>query len=226
MNGVLWVPQQPLSEQEQYAQLKKEAEAAAADEVGQIEERMIEQQQQIIKEMEEKRQVYDKWMCQIKQRREAEERRRALKATQAQRLQQERERQSSGIQRLMNQFEEDRLKLEKAVTEEAERQHRAARLRVLLRNAEKSERLEQKRQLEKQRFLVQQQEIRRREVELVSSLSGIDLTHGWYRRRDCVTSINLPLSTLPGGTSFLEHSFSESCEGRPAKPEEPDRRTE
>lgn len=153
-----------MSEEEQYAQLKREMAAAAEEEVGILEQRMMEEQRQILKEMEEKRHAYDKLLDQLKQRKEAEEKRRALRLTHEQRLQQ---RQSIGLQGLMGQFDADRQLLEQAVALEAERQHKNARQRALLRAAERSQRLHQKRVVEKQRFLVNQNEIRRRQVTLV-----------------------------------------------------------
>lgn len=134
-----------------------------------LEEHMMEQQQHIIQEMEEKRQMYDKLMRQMRQRKDAEEKRRALRLMQEQRLKQEGQQQDNGLRSLMGQLDADRLLLEEAVVMEAERQHACMRKRMLLRNAERSGRLHQKRLLEKQRFLVNQNEIRRREIALSSA---------------------------------------------------------
>lgn len=162
--ALLCTIQQELSEEEQYARLKREAAAAAEEEVGVLEQRMLEEQQQILKEMEEKRHAYDKLLGQLRQRKEAAEKRRALRLTHEQRLQQ---RQTNGLQGLIGQFDADRQLLEQALALEAERQYKGARQRVLLRAAERSQRLQQKRLVEKQRFLVNQNEIRRRAVALV-----------------------------------------------------------
>lgn len=158
-----------LSEQEQYERLKREAEAAAEQEVQALEQRMMEQQEQLIKEMEDKRNAYNKLLGQLKQREEAAEKRRHLQLAHQERLQQGKGK-DDGLRRLMSQMEKDRQLLEAALVLEAERQHKIARRGVLLRNAERSQRLYDKRLLEKQRFLVQQNEIRRRALELVGVL--------------------------------------------------------
>ncbi|OEH77176.1 cast multi-domain related protein [Cyclospora cayetanensis] len=159
-----------LSEQEQAFQLNKEAEAAAQEEIGILEQRMVEEEQQIIKEMEEKRHAYDRLLGQLRQRREAEERRRVLRQNHVKRI--EREAPGSELSHLMGQFAEDTKLLDKALAEEAERQHSIMRKRALLRNAEKSERLNTKRLVEKQRFLINQSEIRRREIALNNARAG------------------------------------------------------
>mgnify|MGYP005790170655 CR=1 FL=1 len=153
-----------MSEEEQYARLHQEAEAAAAEEVEGIEKRMMEEQEKLLKEMEEKRNAYDKVLDKLKHRKMMEEKREALRQEQEQRR---RAGEASGLGHLMSQYEEHRKLLEEALAEEAARQHKQARQRVLLRNVERSERLYQKRLAEKQRFLVNQNEIRRRELGLV-----------------------------------------------------------
>ncbi|KAL8273754.1 hypothetical protein Esti_002354 [Eimeria stiedai] len=155
-----------LSEEEQYAQLRKEAETAAEKQVVLLEERMLGQQQQFIKEMEEKRQVYDKWLSRMRHRKEAEEHRKALQATHAQLQQQGRQWQKDGLKNLLAQYDTDRQQLEAALVAEAERQHKCSQRRKMLRNAERGERLQQKRFIEKERFLAYQSEIRRREAAL------------------------------------------------------------
>lgn len=166
--------QQRLSEEEQYAQLKKEADAAAAEEVGAIEERMKEEQEKILKEMEAKRNAYDKMLDKLKHRKELEERREALRQDQQQRLKAEGK--GGGLQSLMEQYEEHRKLLEEALAEEAERQHKKARERTLLRQVERTERLHQKRVVEKQRFLLNQEEIKRQELALVRASMHFDCT--------------------------------------------------
>ncbi|KAL8456165.1 hypothetical protein Emag_000011 [Eimeria magna] len=158
-----------LSEEEQYAQLKKEAETAAEKQVVLLEERMLGQQQQLIKEMEEKRQVYDKWLSRVRHRKEAEEHRRALQATHAQLQQQGRQWQEDGLKNLMSQYDTDRQQLEAALVVEAERQHKCAQRKKLSRNVERGKRLQQKRLIEKERFLAYQSEIRRREAALLKA---------------------------------------------------------
>ncbi|KAL8434922.1 hypothetical protein ACSSS7_002809 [Eimeria intestinalis] len=142
-----------LSEEEQYAQLRKEAESAAEKQVVLLEERMLEQQQQFIREMEEKRQVYDKWLSRMRHRKEAEEQRKALQATHAQLQQQGRQWQEDGLKNLMAQYDTDRQQLEAALIVEAERQHKCAQRKKMSRNAERGARLQQKRLIEKERFL-------------------------------------------------------------------------
>ncbi|CDI80610.1 hypothetical protein, conserved [Eimeria acervulina] len=159
-----------MSEEEQYAQLQREAEAAAEEEVGAIEKRMMEEQEKLLKEMEEKRNAYDKVLDKLKHRKQMEEKRRALLQEQEQR---KREGQGSALKQLMSQFEEHRKLLEEALAIEAERQHKQARERVLLRNAERADRLYQKRLIEKQRFLVNQNEIKRRELGLNNARAGV-----------------------------------------------------
>lgn len=164
--------QQRLTEEEQYAQLKKEADAAAAEEVGAIEQRMKEEQEKILKEMEAKRNAYDKMLDKLKHRKELEERREALRQDQQQRLKAEGK--GGGLQSLMEQYEEHRKLLEEALAEEAERQHKKARERILLRQVERTERLHQKRAVEKQRFLLNQEEIKRQELALVRASMHLD----------------------------------------------------
>ncbi|CDJ55942.1 hypothetical protein, conserved [Eimeria maxima] len=159
-----------MSEEEQYARLHQEAEAAAAEEVEGIEKRMMEEQEKLLKEMEEKRNAYDKVLDKLKHRKMMEEKREALRQEQEQRR---RAGEASGLGHLMSQYEEHRKLLEEALAEEAARQHKQARQRVLLRNVERSERLYQKRLAEKQRFLVNQNEIRRRELGLSAARAAV-----------------------------------------------------
>ncbi|CDJ29124.1 Cast multi-domain protein, related [Eimeria mitis] len=163
--------QPQMSEEEQYAKLQQEAEAAAAEEVGAIEKRMMEEQEKLLKEMEEKRNAYDKMLDKLKHRKQVDEKRRALRQEQEQRMREEG--QGNGLKHLMSQFEEHRKLLEEALAVEAERQHKQARERVLLRNAERCDRLYQKRLVEKQRFLVNQNEIKRRELGLNNARAGV-----------------------------------------------------
>ncbi|CDI82519.1 hypothetical protein, conserved [Eimeria praecox] len=160
-----------MTEEEQYAKLQQEAEAAAAEEVGAIEKRMMEEQEKLLKEMEEKRNAYDKMLDKLKHRKQIEEKRRALRQEQEQRMREEGH--GSGLKHLMSQFEEHRKLLEEALAAEADRQHKQARERVLLRNVDRSERLYQKRLVEKQRFLVNQNEIKRRELSLNNARAGV-----------------------------------------------------
>lgn len=172
-----------LSEQEQYERLKREAEAAAEQEVQALEQRMMEQQEQLIKEMEDKRNAYNRLLGQLKHREEAAEKRKHLKLAHQERLQQGKGKED-GLKRLMSQMEKDRQLLEAALVLEAERQHKIARRGVLLRNAERSQRLYDKRLLEKQRFLVQQNEIRRRALELNHARAGVRI------QRNLVETLN------------------------------------
>ncbi|CDJ49027.1 hypothetical protein, conserved [Eimeria brunetti] len=175
------VCQLKMSEEDQYAQLKQEAEVAAAEEVGNIEKRMMEEQEKLLKEMEEKRNAYDKVLDKLKHRKQVDEKRRALRQEQEQRI---REGQGKGLSHLMSQFEEHRKLLEEALAVEAERQHKQMRERVLLRNVERSDRLYQKRLVEKQRFLVNQNEIKRRELGLSNARAGV------RSQRNLVESLN------------------------------------
>lgn len=164
--------QKQLSEQEQYERLQREAEAAAEQELGALEQRMLEQQEQFLKEMEDKRNAYNELLGKLKQREEADKKRRLLRLAHEERLQQGKGK-NNGLERLMSQMEKDKQLLQTALASEVERQHKITRRGVLLRNAEKSQRLYDKRLLEKQRFLVQQNEIKRRELELVGVICSL-----------------------------------------------------